>query len=441
MSEAVNKTLNIGICGLGTVGAGTLALLKDNGDEIRRRLGSDIKVVRIATRTLDGKDLHRIEAVSTDVFDVVNDADIDILIETIGGYDPALEVIKQALSNGKHVVTANKALIAEHGNELFEIAQHNKVVLAYESSVAGGIPIIKALREGLAANSINWLAGIINGTGNFIMTEMASKQRQFEDVLAEAQKLGYAEADPTFDVEGIDAAHKLTIMGSIAFGIPLQFGKTYTEGINHITAEDISYADELGYCIKHLGIARRSRKGIEMRVHPTLLTKSRLLASVGGVGNAILVHGNKVGATLYNGAGAGAEATASAVVADLMDLSRHLNSGAQAPVYPALGYWEMDEEIPVVDIEDIEAEYYLRIPAVDRVGVMAKISSVLQDHDISIEAVIQKEAISETVPIIILTHTAEEKQLNQAIAAIEVLDDVTGKINRIRVEPFHGEAT
>ena len=441
MSEVVNKTLNIGICGLGTVGAGTLALLTDNGDEIRRRLGSDIKVARIATRTLDGKDLHRIEAVSTDVFDVVNDADIDILIETIGGYDPALEVIKQARSNGKHVVTANKALIAEHGNELFEIAQHNNVVLAYESSVAGGIPIIKALREGLAANSINWMAGIINGTGNFIMTEMASKQRQFEDVLAEAQNLGYAEADPTFDVEGIDAAHKLTIMGSIAFGIPLQFGKTYTEGINHITAEDISYADELGYCIKHLGIARRSDKGIEMRVHPTLLTKSRLLASVGGVGNAILVHGNKVGATLYNGAGAGAEATASAVVADLMDLSRHLNSGAQVPVYPALGYWEMDEEIPVVDIEDIEAEYYLRIPAVDRVGVMAKISSILQDHDISIEAVIQKEAISETIPIIILTHTAEEKQLNQAIAAIEVLDDVTGKINRIRVEPFHGEAT
>ena len=441
MSEVVNKTLNIGICGLGTVGGGTLALLTDNADEIRRRLGSDIKVTRIATRTLDGKDLHRVETVSTDVFDVVNDVEIDILIETIGGYDPALDVIKQALSKGKHVVTANKALIAEHGNELFEIAQQNKVVLAYESSVAGGIPIIKALREGLAANSINWLAGIINGTGNFIMTEMASKQRQFEDVLAEAQKLGYAEADPTFDVEGIDAAHKLTIMGSIAFGIPLQFDRTYTEGISHITAEDISYAEELGYCIKHLGIARRSGKGIEMRVHPTLLTKSRLLANVGGVGNAILVHGNKVGATLYNGAGAGAEATASAVVADLIDLSRHLNSGAQAPLYPALGYWEMDEETPVVDIEDIEAEYYLRIPAVDRVGVMAKISSILQDHHISIEAVIQKEAISKTVPIIILTHTAQEKQLNQAIAAIEALDDITGKINRIRVEPFHGEAT
>ena len=441
MSEAVNKTLNIGICGLGTVGGGTLALLTDNADEIRRRLGSDIKVTRIATRTLDGKDLYRVETVSTDVFDVVNDVEIDILIETIGGYDPALDVIKQALSKGKHVVTANKALIAEHGNELFEIAQQNKVVLAYESSVAGGIPIIKALREGLAANSINWLAGIINGTGNFIMTEMASKQRQFEDVLAEAQKLGYAEADPTFDVEGIDAAHKLTIMGSIAFGIPLQFDRTYTEGISHITAEDISYAEELGYSIKHLGIARRSGKGIEMRVHPTLLTKSRLLANVGGVGNAILVHGNKVGATLYNGAGAGAEATASAVVADLIDLSRHLNSGAQAPLYPALGYWEMDEETPVVDIEDIEAEYYLRIPAVDRVGVMAKISSILQDHHISIEAVIQKEAISKTVPIIILTHTAQEKQLNQAIAAIEALDDITGKINRIRVEPFHGEAT
>ncbi|NKB32174.1 MAG: homoserine dehydrogenase [Pseudomonadales bacterium] len=440
MNVEAGKPISIGICGLGTVGAGTLALLKDNADEIRMRLGSDLVVNRIATRTLEGKDLEGVANTSTDVFDVVNDESIDIVIEAIGGYDPALEVIKQALANKKHVVTANKALIAEHGNELFEIANQNKVVLAYESSVAGGIPIIKALREGLAANKINWLAGIINGTGNFIMTEMASKQRQFGDVLTEAQKLGYAEADPSFDVEGIDAAHKLTIMGSIAFGIPLQFDKTYTEGISQITPEDISYADELGYCIKHLGIARRSEKGIEMRVHPTLLSKSRLLANVNGVGNAILIHGNKVGATLYSGPGAGAEATASAVVADLIDLARHIQSGAQSSVYPALGYRDMHEQISVVDIEAIEAEYYLRIPAVDRVGVMAKISNILQEHDISIEAVIQKEAISETVPIIILTHSAEEKRLNQAIAAIEALDDVAGTINRIRVEPFHGEA-
>ncbi|MDD9897114.1 MAG: homoserine dehydrogenase [Gammaproteobacteria bacterium] len=441
MNSEVTKSLNIGICGLGTVGGGTLALLRENSGEIKHRVGFDLRVTRVATRTLEGKDLLAIEQVSTDVFDVARDASIDIVIETIGGLDPALEVIKEALSRGKHVVTANKALIAEYGNELFALARQNNVALAYESSVAGGIPIIKALREGLAGNKINWLAGIINGTGNFIMAEMASKQRQFDEALKEAQDLGYAEADPTFDVEGIDAAHKLTILGSIAFGIPLQFNKTYTEGISHITPEDISYANELGYCIKHLGIARQSEKGIEMRVHPTLLAKSRLLANVNGVGNAVLVHGNMVGATLYSGPGAGAEATASALVADIIDLARHIKSGISAPVYPALGYVEMHDDLSVIGIEDIEAEYYLRIPAVDRVGVMAKISSILQDHDISIEAVIQKEAISETVPIIILTHTAAEKRLNQAIVAIEALADVTGKINRIRVEPFHGEAT
>ena len=272
------------------------------------------------------------------------------------------------------------------------------------------------------------------------MSEMTSKKRKFDEVLIEAQELGYAEADPTFDVEGIDAAHKLTIMGSIAFGIPLQFNKTYTEGISQITPEDFSNADELGYCIKHLGIARRSEKGVEMRVHPTLLSKSRLLANSNGVGNAILVHGNAVGATLYNGPGAGAEATASAVVADLVDLCRHIQSGATSPVYPPLGYREMHSGVSVVDIEDINAEYYLRIPAMDRVGVMARISSILQAHNISIEAVTQKEAISETVPIIILTHSAEERQLNKAIDAIEALEDIAGKINRIRVEPFHGEA-
>lgn len=440
MSSNSTKSINVGICGLGTVGGGTLSLLEDNNEELSMRLGVELTVARIATRTLEGKELGAIAQASTDVFDVVNDSEIDIVVETIGGYEIALEVIKAALKNGKHVVTANKALIAEHGNELFALADENNVALAFESSVAGGIPIIKALREGLAANRINWLAGIINGTGNYIMTEMTSKQRQFDDVLKEAQQLGYAEADPSFDVDGIDAAHKLTIMASIAFGIPLQFDKTYTEGISHITPEDISYAEELGYCIKHLGIARNSEKGIEMRVHPTLLSKSRLLANVNGVGNAILVHGNKVGATLYSGPGAGADATASAVVADLIDLARHMQSGVGSPVYPSLGYKSLQSKMSVLDIEDIEAEYYLRIPAVDRVGVMAKISSILQAHEISIEAVIQKEAISETVPIIILTHRAEERQLNKAIAAIEAIDDVTGKINRIRVEPFHGEA-
>ena len=440
MNNGNRKGLNIAICGLGTVGGGTLALLQKNAEELRLRLGAELKVTRIATRTLDPKKLSGIENLSNDPLDAVNDESIDVVIETIGGVDPALEVIRQALVNGKHIVTANKALIAEYGNELFQLAQENNVTLAFESSVAGGIPIIKALREGLAANKIDWLAGIINGTGNFIMSEMTSKKRKFDEVLMEAQELGYAEADPTFDVEGIDAAHKLTILGSIAFGIPLQFNKTYTEGISQITPEDISYADELGYCIKHLGIARRSEKGVEMRVHPTLLSKSRLLANSNGVGNAILVHGNAVGATLYNGPGAGAEATASAVVADLVDLCRHIQSGATSPVYPPLGYREMHSDVSVVDIADINAEYYLRIPAMGRVGVMARISSILQAHNISIEAVIQKEAMSETVPIIILTHSAEERQLNKAIDAIEALEDIAGKINRIRVEPFHGEA-
>jgi homoserine dehydrogenase len=354
----------------------------------------------------------------------------------MGGYDPAFDIVKKALLNGKHVVTANKALVAERGNELFEIAEKKGVVLAFESSVAGGIPIIKALREGLAANKINWLAGIINGTGNFILTEMASSTCQFEDVLKEAQELGYAEADPTFDVEGIDAAHKLTIMSSIAFGIPLQFDKTYTEGISSITPEDIRYADELGYCIKHLGIALRTEQGIEIRVHPTLLSKSRLLANVDGVGNAVLVHGDAVGATLYSGPGAGAEATASAVVADLIDIARHVVAGATTPIYPPLGYTQKHDDVPILHIEDIDAEYYLRIPAIDRVGVMAKISSILQSFEISIEAVIQKEALNGVVPIILLTHRVEERKLNLAIQGIERLEDVNGKVNRIRVAPF-----
>ncbi len=439
MSKDSAKHFNVGIVGLGTVGGGTLSLLERNKDEIAERAGCPIQVVNVATRTLRPEQVTGVARSGSDPFAVANDPDVQLLVETIGGYDPAFEVIRQALESGKHVVTANKALIAEHGNELFTLAAANNVSLAYESSVAGGIPIIKALREGLSANRINWLAGIINGTGNFILSEMSAHNRPFEDVLKQAQELGYAEADPTFDVEGIDAAHKLTIMGSIAFGIPLQFERTYTEGISFITPEDIGYARELGYVIKHLGIARRTDQGVEMRVHPTLVSKSRLLANVNGVGNAIMVHGDAVGSTLYSGPGAGAMATASAVVADIIDLARQQQAGVNHPVYPSLGYRLQEVDLPVLDIENIEAEYYLRIPARDKVGVLAKISGILEDHDISIEAVIQKEAVSETVPIVILTHGALEKELNKALAEIAALDDVSGEIIRIRVEPFEGK--
>ena len=431
------KQFNVGIVGLGTVGGGTLQVLTENKSLIEQRVGRPVVVVNVATRTLRPEQVAGIPKSGTDPFAVVDDPDVDLVVETIGGFEPAFELVRQALANGKHVVTANKALIAERGNELFALAQEKGVSLAYESSVAGGIPIIKALREGLAANRIDWLAGIINGTGNFILTEMAAKGRLFDDVLKEAQELGYAEADPTFDVEGIDAAHKLTIMASIAFGIPLQFDKTYTEGISYVTPEDIAYASELGYVIKHLGIARRTAKGIEMRVHPTLLSRKLLLANVNGVGNAVLVHGNAVGSTNYTGPGAGAMATASAVVADIVDLARQQVAGVDKPVCPGLGYTALTEEIPVLAVEDIESEYYLRIPVEDKVGAMAKISSVLESHDISIEAVIQKEPVSETVPIVILTHSAVEKELNKALAAISALDTVKGEIIRIRVEPFH----
>ena len=439
MSSESVKSINVGICGLGTVGNGTLSIIQNNADEIARRLGAELRVIRVATRSLNRDEVPGVANLGNDPFAVVNDPAVDIVVETIGGFEPAFEVVKQALGNGKHVVTANKALIAERGNELFAVAEENAVCLAYESSVAGGIPIIKVLREGLAANKIKWLAGIINGTGNFILTEMAAKQRQFEDVLQQAQELGYAEADPSFDVEGIDAAHKLTIMASIAFGIPLQFAKTYTEGISHITPEDISYAKELGYCIKHLGIARLSERGVEMRVHPTLISSKQLLANVDGVANAILVNGDAVGSTMYYGPGAGAEATGSAVVADIIDIARYLLADAKTPVVPALGYRSMHQDLEVLSIDEIESEFYLRITAMDKIGVMARISGILQEFDISIEAVIQKESISEYVPIIILTHRVVEKQLNQAIESIEAMADVSGSITRIRVEPFHGE--
>lgn len=453
MSEkSVNGQLRVGLCGLGTVGGGTLRLLQDKKEELTRRLGSEMKIVHIATRT--PKEEFDLEGIrfSTDVFDVARDPDVDILVELIGGFDPARELVLAAIESGKHVVTANKALIAIHGNEIFEAARKKGVTVAYESAVAGGIPIIKALREGLAANSIQWLAGIINGTGNYILTEMGDHEREFPEVLKEAQSLGYAEADPTFDVEGIDAAHKLAILAANAFGVELQFDRVYTEGISKITPADISYAAELGYKIKHLGITRLTNKGIELRVHPTLISQQTLLANVNGVMNAVWVKGDSSGSTLYYGAGAGAEATASSVVADLFDIARTIagngagnghGEGNQGAV-PPLAFSALRKDVAVLGIEDIESEYYLRIPAYDKVGVMARISQVLEQYGVNIEAVIQKEpqgddAEKGIVPVVLLTSRVAEAQMDIAIGVIEQLDQVAGKVMRIRVEQFDGE--
>ncbi|MEC7189155.1 MAG: homoserine dehydrogenase [Pseudohongiellaceae bacterium] len=441
MSGKNTEILSVGICGLGTVGGGTLALLEQNAALITARAGCPIRVTHVATRTPKPDLCGQVAHTGSDPLAITSDPEVDVVVETMGGYDVAFEVIQRALSNGKHVVTANKALIAERGNELFALASANEVTLAFESAVAGGIPIIKALREGLAANDIEWLAGIINGTGNFILSEMSAKQSEFSEVLQQAQELGYAEADPTFDVEGIDAAHKLTIMSAIAFGIPLQFEKTYTEGISGISPADISFAEELGYRIKHLGIARKTVRGVEMRVHPTLVSNTRLLANVNGVGNAVMVQGNFVGSTLYSGPGAGAEATASAVVADLIDLARDRLAGVKAPVRPALGSTQTGSSLEVLPIEQIEVGYYLKIPVLDKLGVMAKLSAVLQQRGISIEAIIQKESEnSETVPVVILTQVVRERELNAALDALAELDEVTGPVTRIRIEPFDGEA-
>ena len=441
MSGKNTEILSVGICGLGTVGGGTLALLEQNAALITARAGCPIRVTHVATRTPKPDLCGQVAHTGSDPLAITSDPEVDVVVETMGGYDVAFEEIQRALSNGKHVVTANKALIAERGNELFALASANEVTLAFESAVAGGIPIIKALREGLAANDIEWLAGIINGTGNFILSEMSAKQSEFSEVLQQAQELGYAEADPTFDVEGIDAAHKLTIMSAIAFGIPLQFEKTYTEGISGISPADISFAEELGYRIKHLGIARKTVRGVEMRVHPTLVSNTRLLANVNGVGNAVMVQGNFVGSTLYSGPGAGAEATASAVVADLIDLARDRLAGVKAPVRPALGSTQTGSSLEVLPIEQIEVGYYLKIPVLDKLGVMAKLSAVLQQRGISIEAIIQKESEnSATVPVVILTQVVRERELNAALDALAELDEVTGPVTRIRIEPFDGEA-
>ena len=430
------KPVKVGICGLGTVGGGTFNVLKRNAEEIARRAGRGIEVAQIAARRPNPKCDTSGAAITADVFALVNNPEIDIVIELIGGYTVAREVVMQAIENGKHVVTANKALIAVHGNEIFARAREKGVIVAFEAAVAGGIPVIKAIREGLSANRINWLAGIINGTGNFILSEMRDKGRAFEDVLKEAQALGYAEADPTFDVEGIDAAHKLTILASIAFGIPLQFDKAYTEGITQLTSADVAYAEALGYRIKHLGVARRTDKGIELRVHPTLIPADRLIANVNGVMNAVMVNGDAAGSTLYYGAGAGMEPTASSVVADLVDVVRAMTTDPENRV-PHLAFQaDALSDHPILPISECESAYYLRVQAKDRPGVLAQVASILSARGINIESVMQKEADEQDglVPMILLTHRVAEQRMDDALAALEVLDDVAGPVMRIRVE-------
>ncbi|MDZ7595910.1 MAG: homoserine dehydrogenase [Thiobacillus sp.] len=431
------KPINVGLLGLGTVGGGTLTVLRRNATEITRRAGREIRVVRAAVRDLEkARALAGDLPLTTNPFDVVDDPDIDIVVELIGGLEPARELVMQAIANGKHVVTANKHLVAKHGNEIFAAAQARGVMVAFEAAVAGGIPIIKALREGLTANRIEWLAGIINGTSNFILTEMRDKGAAFEDVLKQAQELGYAEADPTFDIEGIDAAHKLTILSAIAFGIPMQFDRAYTEGISKLTREDVQYAEELGYRIKLLGIARRAEAGIELRVHPTLIPERRLIANVDGAMNAVLVKGDAVGPTLYYGAGAGAEPTASAVVADLVDVTR-LHTADPHHRVPHLAF-QPDQlaDTPILPMDEVRTAYYLRLRAFDRPGVLADITRILADSNISIDAMVQKEPAEgeEQVNIILLTHITVEKNINAAIAKIEALDTVAGKVMRIRLE-------
>lgn len=430
------KPVKIGICGLGTVGGGTFNVITRNQAEINARAGCEIQIAQVgARRDNPGCDLNHTE-ITRDVFEVAKNPEIDIVVELIGGTTVAKELVELAISNGKHVVTANKALIAEFGNELFAKAREKGVSIAYEAAVAGGIPIIRALREGLSANRIEWLAGIINGTGNFILTEMRDKGRVFEDVLKEAQALGYAEADPTFDVEGIDAAHKLVILASLAFGMPLQFDKVFTEGIAKISSADVSYAGELGYRIKHLGIARKHDSGIELRVHPTLIPERRLIANVDGVSNAVVVKGDAVGPTLYYGPGAGAEPTASAVISDIIDLSRTLGAQPENRV-PHLGYYfEQLTDYPILPIAEVETAYYLRMSAVDKPGVLSRITQILSDAGISIEALIQKQPWQgETeVPVILLTNRVLEKNMNEAIAQIEGLESIAGEVVKIRVE-------
>ena len=436
------KPINVGLLGIGTVGGGTWTVLTRNQEEITRRAGRPIRITAVAdrnlelARTLTGGQVK----LTDDAFSLVKDPDIDIIVELIGGYTTAKELVLQAIENGKHVVTANKALLAVHGNEIFAAAQKKGVMVAFEAAVAGGIPIIKALREGLSANRIQWIAGIINGTTNFILSEMRDKGLSFDTVLKQAQKLGYAEADPTFDIEGIDAAHKATLMASIAFGIPIQFDKAHIEGISKLDAVDIKYAEQLGYRIKLLGIAKRQEKGVELRVHPTLIPEKRLIANVEGAMNAVLVWGDAVGATLYYGKGAGAEPTASAVIADLVDVTRLHTADPQHRV-PHLAFQPGQmSDLPILPMSAVETAYYLRLRALDKPGVLADVTRILADLNISIDAMMQKEPEEgeDRTDVVILTHVARECDVDAAIAKIEALDSITGKVTRIRMEELKG---
>ena len=427
------QPLRIGLCGLGTVAQGVLAVLKENQQRICLQAGREIQVSRVASRSAKPEvDLLGAQF-STELNDVVDATDVDVVVEMIGGEEAALKLVRNSLKLGKPVVTANKAIIAAHGDELLALASASHVAFGFEAAVAGGVPIIAALTRALAGNEIRWLAGIINGTSNYILTAMAESGQAFDAALADAQRLGYAEADPTFDVEGIDAAHKLTIMAALAFGIGFRFADVYTEGINTVSVEDIEYARQLGYQVKHLGIGRNSDAGVELRVHPTLVPQHQLLASVNGVMNAVLINGNAAGDTLYYGAGAGSQPTASAVVADLIDIARGLSA---PPVVTA------DSETRVLAIEDVECGFFLKIPSLDKPGVFARVATILSERKISIEAAIQKEQAIHTesqnawVPIIILTQRVREGVMNQALEAVQQLPEVVGEITRLRVEHF-----
>lgn len=437
-AKEIMQPMNVGLLGIGTVGGGTFTVLTRNEAEITRRAGRPIRITQVADKNIalarqvtGGK-----VVITDDAFAVVSNPEIDIVVELIGGSGVAKELIMQAIANGKHVVTANKALLAVHGDEIFAAAQARGVIVAFEAAIAGGIPIIKAVREGLTANRIEWIAGIINGTTNFILSEMRDKGLSFAEALEDAKRLGYAEADPTFDIEGVDAAHKITILSALAFGIPMQFDRAHIEGISQLEAEDIRYAEQLGYRIKLLGLTRRRPNGIELRVHPTLIPARRLIANVEGVMNAVLVQGDAVGATLYYGRGAGAEPTASAVIADLVDVTRMHTADPEHRV-PHLAFQPgAVQDTPVLPLSEIETSYYLRLRVEDKSGALADITRILADQTISIDAMIQREpeeGESQT-DIIILTHVTVEKNIDAAIAKIEALPVIKKKVIRLRME-------
>ena len=441
MSQPQLRPVRVGLLGIGTVGGGTFTVLKRNQEEIRRRAGRGIEVAMVAdlNTELATKVVGDAAKVVSDARQVIANPDIDVVVELIGGYGIAKALVLEAIAAGKHVVTANKALLAVHGTEIFAAARAKGVIVAFEAAVAGGIPIIKSLREGLTANQIQWVAGIINGTTNFILSEMRDKGLDFDVVLKEAQRLGYAEADPTFDIEGVDAAHKATLLGSIAFGIPVQFDKAHVEGITKLSATDIKYAEQLGYRIKLLGIARRRDNGIELRTHPTLVPMRRLIANVEGAMNAVLVQGDAVGTTMYYGKGAGSEPTASAVVADLVDIARLLDAAPEARV-PHLAFQpDALSALPILPLDEVITSFYLRLRVADKAGVLAKLTGILAEQGISIDAVIQREADEVSgegnqTDLIILTHDTKEGSMNQALAAMQALPTVLAPIVKLRKE-------